>query len=190
VKNKRTITIVLIITFVICIVIFSLIYYINKDNKYIEFSNDTVYIEKETVEKTIEKFNNLILDNGMKSYISKDNCLIKNNVYYYTIYEDISLYIIPIEYTKNQLEDITYDMGIYYPKNSQYEGNAKLYIKHLIKINNPDLSNEQIEKLIDEVIIQSKKNNSINKNTGITVRYFGNSDSKYKEFVIRRNYQH
>lgn len=187
-KNKKWLIISIILIIISIGICLEINYLIRRNNKDKEFN--LVYLEKETIETSIEKFNTLILDNGMNTSISKDNYIIKNNVYHYTIYENINLYIKPLEYMENPKEEITYDLGIYYPSNTKYEGNAKLYVKYLISINNPDLSNEEIEKLIDNAVKVSKENKDININTGISIRYFNQKENNnYKEFVIRRHYK-
>ncbi|MBQ7140716.1 MAG: hypothetical protein IJO32_04360 [Bacilli bacterium] len=190
-KVKKILTISLILIISLFGIFLEINYLLNKkkqEQKVIQ--TGPIYLKKETVQTTLEKYNTKILDNGMNTPINIDDYVIQNNIYHYTIYEDISLYIKPIEYTGNQTKEITYDLGIYYPKDTINEGKAKIYLKILINSNINKLSDEKTEKLINEAIEISKEAKDLNKNIGISIRYFdSDTNNNYKEFVIRRHYE-
>ncbi len=136
-------------------------------------------VEKETVSMLVAKFNKEVVDNNMEYPASEDYFQEADDAYWYGLFEDISLYLIPVTYTGNRDQDIVKEVGLFYDQDSEYKEMAETYLHHLIKANVEDLTDEEIEKIIKE----SKKieNGAVDEgqgyvDKGLLVAHWNNKD--------------
>lgn len=143
-------------------------------------------VEKETVGTIIAKFNTEIMDNNMEYPASEDYSTVSNNEYWYGLYDDIYLLIVPEKYTGDKNKDITKVSAIYYEKNSQNIELALKYVKKLLKANNSNLTTAEIDNLPLRAKELSVKKENAQSKKGIALAYQENND-KVNYQVIRIN---
>lgn len=186
-KKEIIITVACLIIIVIAVgIYFGVDHYLKKDldnakNDLKETIEKYGTVEKENISTLIAKFNTEIMDSGINYPASEDYLTVENEEYWYGLYEDIYCYIVPEKFTGNKETDIVSIMAIYYPTNTNNKEMAINYIKKLIKINNEDITEEEIDNLLEEAqfISSSKKNAQSKKGIAIS----------YKEIDGYENYQ-
>lgn len=134
------------------------------------------FIEKETVSMLVAKFNKEVVDHNMEYPASEDYFQEADNAYWYGLFEDISLYLIPVTYTGNRDQDIVKEVGLFYDKESEYKEMAENYLYHLIKANDEDLESNDIE----EIMRESKKIENEGVDEGQGYRHKGLLVSRWK----------
>lgn len=142
------------------------------------------YVEKENVATSIAKFNTEIMENKIGNLASDEYMVVQDNLYWYGLFNDVSLYIEPETFTENKNNDITKTMAIYYSKTIEDETIAINYVKDLIKANNDNLTAEEIDYLITEAKNLSKDKKISNNGKGISVGYIDHGE-KIEYQVIR-----
>ena len=187
---KKKLNIILII--IIFVAIFTSVgvkYYLDKDidNQKKELEKTILkygYVEKESVSVSVKNFNKEVKNNNIGTQASDDYSVEENDIYWYGLTSDISLYVLPSKYTGDKEKDITDRMGIQYTND---EKTALLYAKTLIKANNENLTDSDIDYLINEAkeLSSSKKNS--NNGKGISVSYIDYGDKK--EWQVIRLYK-
>ena len=163
--------------------------YLNKDlEKQKQNLQETVekygYVEKENVAVSVAKFNTEVMDNKVGNPASDEYMVVQDNLYWYGLLTDIYLYIKPENFTENKDNDITATMAIYYSKNIEDETTAINYVKALIKANNENLTDSDIDYLITEAKALSNDKKTSNNGKGISVGYIDNGE-KIEYQVIR-----
>lgn len=145
-------------------------------------------LERESVKISVAKFNTEIMDNtGWELLpVSDDSMIIHENNYWYPLYEDISLVVVPEEFTNDNNKDVTKVMFLYFPKDTRYMNEAMEYMKYLIKANNGKITDEDATKLIEEAEELKKEEKSANNGTGIWVGV--NESDTHLEYQVTRNY--
>lgn len=151
-----------------------------KDNNVIDKKNE--YVAKETVDVLVAKFNTEVMDNGMEYPASEDYLTEEDDFYWYGLYDDVFLHIVPVKYTGDLKQDIVLEMGIFYDKGSENEKMAMDYLFHLIKANNNNLSDSDVNKIIDKAKELGKDNINAEEGTGyytngLLVTYWDNEDN-------------
>lgn len=141
-------------------------------------------VEKETTENIIAKFNTEIMDNGINTPAYDDYMTTDNDTYWFGLTEDISFCLQPVDFSGNKKNDIVEMSAVYFDKDSYNEETAKGYVTGLIKANNYDLTNEEIDSLIKEAKEKSSKKETSNNGKGISVGYL-EQDEYYIYQVIR-----
>lgn len=91
------------------------------------------FIEKETVDVLVAKFNTEVVDHSSLNVASTDYLTKENNQYWYGLLEGVSLVIVPEKYTGDQATDIVDYMLIFVNKTSKYNDEALTYTKNLLK---------------------------------------------------------
>lgn len=147
----------------------------------------TKYSETINVETFIKNFNSHLTDNNEKSLISKDKLSVEKNSYFYNIINDLGFYIIPETFTNSQTTDIVKTSAVFYKKGTKNEELAKKYIKYLFKTNNPEISDEEINNLMNKAIEKSKINQAVDKNNGLFISYDEQDNNVF--YIITRNYE-
>jgi len=142
------------------------------------------WVEKETVNTIIAKFNTEIMDGGLNTPAYDDYMTIEDDAYWFGLTEDVSYYLKPVEFTGNKENDILEMSAIYFNKDSYNEEAALKYVKSLIKANNYELTEEEINKLIKEAKELSSKKQTSNNGKGISVGFL-EYDEQYIYQVIR-----
>ncbi len=142
------------------------------------------FVEKETVEVLVSKFNKEVLDDSSLNVASNDYLTEDNEQYWYGLFEGVSLVVVPEKYTKDKAKDIVDYMIIYVDKTSKYIDKVLPYTKYLIKANNSEITGAQIDKLLEDAIDLSKSGKTANNGKGISVGYL-EKDSYYQYQVLR-----
>ena len=187
---------------IICLVIavlsilgyFGIKYYLDKDlekqRQQLEDQKEKIgSVEKETVETSVAKFNTQIIDKTKWKTlpVNDDNLIIHENTYWYYLYEDIALVVTPQEFSNDKTKDITNQMTIYIPTDSEYQDNALEYAKYLIKSNNDKIIDQEVDNLLNEARELQKDRKKANNGKGIYVGIFENSD--HLEYQVSRIYK-
>lgn len=184
--KKKEIIITIIIIVVCAAVYFGVRFFLDKDLE--DQISQIAVVEHENVATSVAKFNTQILDSGMEVPVYQDSVTIQNDTYYFPLYEDVVFYVKPVNYTGNQEEDISSDVGIFYDADSKNEGLGKEYLKRLIKANKDTLTDEEIANLMSEAQTAAQEDKAVDKNIGIVLRYFA-GDNGFNEFLIARKYK-
>ena len=107
-----------------------------------------------------------------------------NNQYWYGLIEGIYLVVIPEEYTGDKKTEIVDNMILYVDKSSQYESDAIEYTKHLIKANNSEITDTEIDTLLSDAKNKSTSGKTANNGKGISIGYDVEEEA-YQYQVIR-----
>lgn len=142
------------------------------------------YVEKETVDVLVAKFNTEVADNSTLNKASIDYLTESNNQYWYGLIEGISLVVVPEKYTNDKTTEIVNYMLLQVDKNSKYEKDANTYIKYLIKANNNQITDSEIDTLIQDAKTKNNSGKISNNGKGISIGYTEN-DEKYQYQVLR-----
>jgi len=190
-KKSSKITLIIFLLVIIIAVggYFGVKYFLDKDlEKAKQELQETIekygYVEKESIETLVAKFNTEIKNNGMKYPASEEYLAVENDMYWYGMYEDISCYIVPEKFSNNKKQDIAEVMAIHFPKDSKNEKMAIKYAKSLIKANNSKLTDEDIDYLLSEAKKLSADKQAANNGKGISVS-LAEADDHYEYQVIR-----
>lgn len=154
-----------------------------------ETINKYGFVEKETVEALVSKFNKEVMDNsnGSINPALDDYLTIDNNEYWYGLFEGVYLVVVPTEFSGNKTMDIVDYMTIYTQKGSEYEEHSLTYAKYLAKANNDSFSAEDINGLLNEAKEKSAKKENANNGKGISVGYTDNTDNY--QYLVKRLYK-
>lgn len=193
-KNKMITIICLVIAVLSILGYFGIKYYLDKDlekqRQQLEDQKEKIgSVEKETVETSVAKFNTQIIDKTKWKTlpVNDDNLIIHENTYWYYLYEDIALVVTPQEFSNDKTKDITNQMTIYIPIDSEYQDNALEYAKYLIKSNNDKINDQEVDNLLNEARELQKDRKKANNGKGIYVGIFENSD--HLEYQVSRIYK-
>lgn len=188
-KSKIAIIILIIIVVVLVGAYFGVSYFFDKESEnqeqQLQESGEALgIVNEENVATLVAKFNTEVMENGPQYPASEDYFAVENGIYWYGLYEDIYLYVEPVNYTGNKEADIVDMMAIHFPKNSEHEDIALELAKNLVKINNSELTDEEIEQLIVQAQEVSKNKRVANNGKGITVALAEN-ETNYEYQVVR-----
>jgi len=142
------------------------------------------WVEKETINTIIAKFNAEIMDGGLNTPASDDYMVIENNMYWFALTDNISYYLKPVEFSGNKENDILDMSALYFDKDKYNEDLALKYVKLLIKANNEKITDSEIENLIKEAKEKSSSKKSANNGKGISVGLL-ETNEHYEYQVIR-----
>lgn len=141
-------------------------------------------VEKETVDVLVAKFNTEVVDNSSLNPASTDYLTESNNQYWYGLIEGIYLVVVPEKYTGNKETEIVDYMLLYVDKTSKYEADAISYIKYLVKANNNQITDSEIDTLLEEAKTKLNSSKTANNGKGILISYAEKSDA-YQYQVLR-----
>lgn len=144
------------------------------------------YVQPETVEVLVSKFNSQVVDNSMLNPASNEYLTTYEDSYWYGLVTGIYLIVYPLEYTGILNSDVVDYMVLYVKKNGEYESDVNEYMKHLIKANNSDITVEEIDELTKKVKESAFSGKTVNNGKGIAIGYIENEDN-YQYQVIRLN---
>ncbi len=146
------------------------------------------FVEKETVETLVAKFNTEVMDtnNGKLNTASDEYLTVDNNQYWYGLIEGIYLIVIPTEFSNDKTKDIVDSMTIYVEKGSEYEKDATTYAKHLLKANSDKFTADEISSLMDDAKQKVNKEKA-NNGKGISLGYNDNTDNY--QYLVKRLYK-
>ena len=142
------------------------------------------WVEEETVDVLVGKFNAQIVDNSSLNPASDDFLTVGENQYWYGLIEGIYLVVEPEEFKNDKTTEIVDYMILSVDKSSQYADDALEYVKYLIKANNNEITDEEIYTLIANSKELSSSKTSANNGKGISVGYI-EDDENYEYQVIR-----
>ena len=142
-------------------------------------------VNQETVDTLVAKFNTQVMDNDSSlNPASTDYLTIDDNKYWYGLIEGIYLVVVPREFNNNPTNEIVDYMFLFVDKGSQYEADAEEYAKYLIKANNENIKDEEIDTLLEEAKQLSTSKETSNNGKGISIGYIENEDN-FQYQVIR-----
>lgn len=147
------------------------------------------WVEKESVDVLVAKFNTQVMDNDSSSLnpASTDYLTESNNEYWYGLIEGVYLVVVPEKYTGDKSTEIVDYTLLYVDKTSKYESDAISYIKHLIKANNSNITDNEIDSLLQEAKVKSTSGETANNGKGISIGYIEKNDSY--QFQVLRSYK-
>lgn len=145
------------------------------------------FVEKETVDVLVAKFNTEVADNSTLNSASNDYLTEYNNQYWYGLVDGVSLVVVPKEYTGDKAVDIVDYMLIYVNKTSKYGDNAVTYARHLIKANYNEITETEINTLLEEAKSKSTTGKTAYNGKGISVGYLDSTD--YYQYQVLRFYK-
>ncbi|MEI3387624.1 MAG: hypothetical protein V8R42_04235 [Clostridia bacterium] len=188
-KNKKIIIICLIMIILAIVISLGVKLYLNKDlenqrQKLQETQEKYGWVEKETVDVLVAKFNTEIVDSSSLNPASTDYLTEDNNQYWYGLIDGIYLVVVPEKYTGDKSTEIVDYTLLYVDKTSKYESDAISYIKHLIKANNSNITDNEIDSLLQEAKVKSTSGETANNGKGISIGYIEKNDS-YQFQVLR-----
>lgn len=144
-------------------------------------------VEKEIVNILVAKLNTEIMDNGINTPASDELMVAQDGLYWYGLTDDISFYVKPVEFSNDNKKDIAEISAIYMSKDVYDEQIAIKYAKLLIKANNEELTEDEIDTLIKDAKAGSNDNEFANNGKGISVAIL-ESDNHY-EYQVKRLYK-
>ena len=191
-KNKKIIIICLIMIILAIVISLGVKLYLNKDlenqrQKLQETQEEYGWVEKETVDVLVAKFNTEIVDSSSLNPASTDYLTEDNNQYWYGLIDGIYLVVVPEKYTGDKSTEIVDYTLLYVDKTSKYESDAISYIKHLIKANNSNITDNEIDSLLQEAKVKSTSGETANNGKGISIGYIEKNDSY--QFQVLRSYK-
>lgn len=191
-KNKKIIIICLIMIILAIVISLGVKLYLNKDlenqrQKLQETQEKYGWVEKETVNVLVAKFNTEIVDSSSLNPASTDYLTEDNNQYWYGLIDGIYLVVVPEKYTGDKSTEIVDYTLLYVDKTSKYESDAISYIKHLIKANNSNITDNEIDSLLQEAKVKSTSGETANNGKGISIGYIEKNDSY--QFRVLRSYK-
>ena len=191
-KNKKIIIICLIMIILAIVISLGVKLYLNKDlenqrQKLQETQEKYGWVEKETVDVLVAKFNTEIVDSSSLNPASNDYLTEDNNQYWYGLIDGIYLVVVPEKYTGDKSTEIVDYTLLYVDKTSKYESDAISYIKHLIKANNSNITDNEIDSLLQEAKVKSTSGETANNGKGISIGYIEKNDSY--QFQVLRSYK-
>lgn len=191
-KNKKIIIICLIMIILAIVISLGVKLYLNKDlenqrQKLQETQEKYGWVEKETVDVLVAKFNTEIVNSSSLNPASTDYLTEDNNQYWYGLIDGIYLVVVPEKYTGDKSTEIVDYTLLYVDKTSKYESDAISYIKHLIKANNSNITDNEIDSLLQEAKVKSTSGETANNGKGISIGYIEKNDSY--QFQVLRSYK-
>ena len=191
-KNKKIIIICLIMIILAIVISLGVKLYLNQDlenqrQKLQETQEKYGWVEKETVDVLVAKFNTEIVDSSSLNPASTDYLTEDNNQYWYGLIDGIYLVVVPEKYTGDKSTEIVDYTLLYVDKTSKYESDAISYIKHLIKANNSNITDNEIDSLLQEAKVKSTSGETANNGKGISIGYIEKNDSY--QFQVLRSYK-
>ena len=188
-KNKKIIIICLIMIILAIVISLGVKLYLNKDlenqrQKLQETQEKYGWVEKETVDVLVAKFNTEIVDSSSLNPASTDYLTEDNNQYWYGLIDGIYLVVVPEKYTGDKTTETVNYTFLYVDKTSKYESDAISYIKHLIKANNSEITDSEIDTLLEDAKTKTNSGKTANNGKGISIGYTEN-DEAYQYQVLR-----
>ena len=142
------------------------------------------FVEKETVDVLVAKFNTEVVQDSSLNPASTDYLTESNNEYWYGLIEGVYLVVVPEKFTDDKTTEIVDYTLLYVDKTSNYEADASSYIKYLIKANNSEITDSEINTLLEDVKTKTNSSEISNNGKGISIGYTEN-DEIYQYQVLR-----
>lgn len=152
-----------------------------------ETYNKYGWTDEETINDLIAKYNTEIMDGGLGTPAYDNGMLIENDIYWFALTNDITFYIKPVECTKDKMKDITDLSAVRIDKNNYNEEIIVDYAKKLIKANNNNFTDEEINTFIKEAQELKQDGKMSNNGKGISVGILETND--FYEYQVKRIYK-
>lgn len=152
-----------------------------------ETYNKYGWTDEETINDLIAKYNTEIMDDGLGTPAYDNGMLIENDIYWFALTNDITFYIKPVECTKDKMKDITDLSAVRIDKNNYNEEIIVDYAKKLIKANNNNFTDEEINTFIKEAQELKQDGKMSNNGKGISVGILETND--FYEYQVKRIYK-
>lgn len=141
-----------------------------------------VYLEEISISTFVDNFNKKLKDSNIEYLANEDYLIKEDKFYWYGLYEDVVLHIVPIKYSGDLTKDTILETGIFFDKGSANEELAMNYLANLIKTNDSKLTDEQVNEIIKQAKELGKdnvntKNGTGYANYGLVVTYWDNEDN-------------
>lgn len=141
-------------------------------------------VEKETAGGLVAKFNAEVVGNSTLNPASTDYLTEYNNQYWYGLLDGVSLVVVPEKYTGDKTSEIVNYMLLYVNKNGKYLDDAKMYLKYLIKANNNQIIDSEVDELLEEAKLKPNSGETANNGKGISIGFTENNEI-YQYQVLR-----
>lgn len=145
------------------------------------------WVEKETVDVLVGKFNAQVVDNSSLNPASSDYSTISDGTYSYGLITGIWLFVEPEEFKNDSSTEMVDYMTIYVKKSSEYANDSLEYAKYLIKANNSEITDTEIDTLIKEAKEKAASGTTANNGKGISVGYV--EDDESYQYQVKRLYK-
>lgn len=145
------------------------------------------WVEPETVDTLIAKYNTEIMDGGLGTPAYQDYMLAEEGSYWFALTDDIIFYLTPLEFTGNAAADIVDLSFVRMEKDNFNEATITDYAKKLIRANSYDLTDEEIDALIQGALELKSSGELFKNGSGILVGVY--EDNDIYEFQVRRVYR-
>ena len=127
-------------------------------------------VPAETAEVLVAKFNTNVVDNSTLNPASDDYLTTHENAYWYGLITGLYLIVYPKEFSGDLSKDIVDYMVIYVEKGSEFASDATKYLEYLIKANNPEITTDEINELVDQAK-KTANDTTANNGKGIDIGY-------------------
>ena len=186
-KKKGIIISIIVVVLIIIAVGIAFVYSAKKDveiaqQEYEETVEKYGSVERETVDTVIAKFNTEIMDSGLNTPVTNESMVTEDGLYWYALTENISCYVRP-DHKKDNAELIS----IYFDKEGYKEETAINYWKKLIKANKAELTNEEINTLVEDAKANKDSEEMTANGKGIYAAII-ETDNHY-EYQVKRLYK-
>lgn len=144
-------------------------------------------VEPLTVFDAIDRFNVELSEHEANYYADNEYMIAQDGLYWYRIFDDITCYVKPVEFSDDMEKDIAETIAIRYAVDSKNEQMALDYIQYLIKANNADITDDEISTLMSKAKEQAPDGKTAYNGKGITVGVLVTED--VIEYQIVRIYE-
>lgn len=154
-----------------------------------ELEEEYGFVEPETVEALVAKFNAKLMDQtGWELMPVDDTTMVTHeDNYWYPLDEDVALVVVPVEFSGDKAQDEVLTMLIYVDKDSANQEKAQEYWKYLIAANDEELSTEEVTELMTEAEELRERGEMADYDDGIFVAISEAED--HREYQVVRNYR-
>lgn len=147
------------------------------------------YAEPETVAAIVMRFNQKLMEQTDSELMLVDEATMMTHGgnYWYPLYEDVALVIVPVEFSGDSKVDRALTALIYTDKISAGQEQALGYFRCLVMANDEALSMDEVAELIAEAESLRERGEMANQGRGIFVAV--NEAEDHIEYQVVRNYR-
>jgi len=149
------------------------------------------FVEPETVETLVAKFNAKVVDQTGWELVPADDATmaIHEENYWYPLDEDVALVVVPKEFSGDKAKDVALTMLIYTDKDSEKREEAMEYWRYAVQANAENLSADEVTELMKEAEELRERGEMANRGGGIFVAISEGEEDGHMEFQVVRNYR-
>lgn len=147
------------------------------------------YVESETVAAIVAKFSQKLMEQTDSELMLVDEATMMTHEgnYWYPLYEDVALVIVPVEFSGDSKVDRALTALIYTDEVSAGQEQALGYFRYLVMANDEALSMDEVAELIAEAESLRERGEMANQGRGIFVAV--NEAEDHIEYQVVRNYK-